>query len=355
MAKKILLAHGSGGRLMHNLIRELILTRFSNPLLNQLADSATVNFKYKSNPIVSGKSKRDKRLAFTTDSFVVNPLFFPGGDIGKLAVSGTINDLVVSGAIPLYLSLALIVEEGLDYSLLERIVDSISSASKYSRVKVITGDIKVVQKGACDKLFINTAGIGRIIRDIKIKNIKAGDKIIITGRIAEHGLSILNQRKGINSDLKIKSDCASLDKLLIPLLKNKAINPAPAHRGGIKFMRDPTRGGLATALNEIAKSCNLGIIVQEAEVPIASRVKAASELLGIDPLYIANEGKAVMVIESGSVGKVIKYLNRHPQGRFARVIGKVVAKPPGMVLLKTILGTNRILDMLASEPLPRIC
>ena len=222
MKEKILLAHGSGGQLMHNLVRDLILPKFSNPWLNRLADSAVIDFK-------------QKRLAFTTDSFVVHPLFFRGGDIGKLAVTGTINDLVVSGAMPLYLSLALIIEEGLDYSLLERIVESISFTSRKSRVKIITGDIKVVDRGACDKLFINTAGIGRVIRDFKLKNIKIGDKIIITGRIAEHGLSILSQRKGMNLGLNIRSDCASLDRLLIPLLhKSKAI----------KFMRDPTRGGL---------------------------------------------------------------------------------------------------------------
>lgn len=197
---------------MHNLIRELILPKLSNPLLNKLADSAIIDSKHKS---LSFSSSRG--LAFTTDSFVVSPLFFPGGDIGKLAISGTINDLVVSGALPLYLSLALIIEEGLDYSLLERTVDSIASCARRSRVKIIAGDIKVVDKGACDKLFINTTGIGRIIRDFKIKDIKVGDKIIITGRIAEHGLSILSQRKGMYLDLNIKSDCASLDGLLIPL------------------------------------------------------------------------------------------------------------------------------------------
>ena len=330
---RILLAHGGGGQLMHDLIRNLILPRFSNPLLNKLTDSATMGFE-------------DKGLAFTTDSFVVYPLFFRGGDIGRLAVWGTINDLVVSGAKPLYLSLAFIIEEGLDYSLLERIVDSISCASRASNVKIVTGDIKVVQKGSCDKLFINTAGIGRIIRDLEIKNIKVNDKVVITGRIAEHGLSVLSQRKGMDLGLNINSDCASLDSLLIPLLQKSS---------AIRFMRDPTRGGLATTLNEIAKAANLGIVVKEQSIPISNRVKAASELLGMDPLYIANEGKAILVVEPDSAEDILKYLNRHKQGRFARIIGNVVKKPKGMVLLKTAVGTDRILDMLTSEPLPRIC
>jgi hydrogenase expression/formation protein HypE len=337
---KILLAHGSGGQLMHNLIRDLILPKFSNSFLNKLADSAIIEDKFRT------LAACDKGLAFTTDSFVVHPLFFHGGDIGKLAVSGTINDLVVSGAMPLYLSLALIIEEGLDYSLLERIVDSISFTCRNSQVKIVTGDIKVVERGACDKLFINTAGIGRVIRELNLENIKVGDEIIITGRIAEHGLSILSQREGMDFGLNIKSDCASLDRLLIPLLhKSKAI----------KFMRDPTRGGLTTTLNEIARATNLGIVVEEAKIPIANRIKAASELLGIDPLYIANEGKAVLVVEPNSTRDILKYLNRCKLGRFARIIGKIIPKPQGTVLLKTALGTDRILDMLTSEPLPRIC
>ena len=330
---KILLAHGSGGKLMHNLISELLLAKLSNPQLNELSDSAIID-------------KQDKGLAFTTDSFVVSPLFFRGGDIGKLAVAGTINDLVVSGAAPLYLSLALIIEEGLEYSLLERVVDSISAACRSSKVKIITGDLKVVGNGACDKLFINTSGIGKIVRPLKLDNIKAGDKIIITGRIAEHGLSIITQRKDIALDLNIKSDCASLDKLLIPILKKSK---------AIKFMRDPTRGGLATTLNEIAKASNLGISIEESSIPIAEKVRAAGELLGIDPLYVANEGKAILIVEAKSAEKIKGCINKLPQGRFARIIGSVVAKPKRIVVLKTIVGTERILDMLNSQALPRIC
>lgn len=325
-----MLAHGSGGQLMHDLIKNLILPKFHNPLLNKLADSAML----------------DNGLAFTTDSFVVDPLFFPGGDIGKLAVSGTINDLVVSGAEPLYLSLALIIEEGLDYSLLERVLNSISVASRNSKVNIVTGDIKVVERKACDKLFINTAGIGRIIRNLKINRIKAGDKIIITGRIAEHGLSILSQRQGIDFGSNIKSDCASLDSMLIPLLRKSK---------SIKFMRDPTRGGLATTLNEIARTYKLGIVIEEISIPVANQVRAAGELLGIDPLYIANEGKAVLLVEADSAEDILRELNRHRQGKYARIIGSIVSQPKGAVILKTAVGTNRILDMLTSEPLPRIC
>lgn len=318
---------------MHDLIKNLILPKFNNPVLKKLSDSAVINL-------------RDEGIAFTTDSFVVSPLFFPGGDIGKLAVSGTINDLVVSGAQPLYLSLALIIEEGLDYSLLERVLGSISTASLNSRVKIVTGDIKVVEKKACDKLFINTAGIGKVIRPLKVDKIKPGDKIIITGRIAEHGLSILSQREGIDFGSDIKSDCASLDGLLVPLLQKS---------NSIKFMRDPTRGGLATTLNEIARSTNLGIVIEETNIPISGRVKAACELLGIEPLFIANEGKAVVVVNSDSSEDILKKLCQHRLGSYSRIIGEIVSSPKATVMLKTSVGTNRVVDMLASDPLPRIC
>ncbi len=337
------MAHGSGGELTHSLIRDVLLPRLKNPLLNKLTDSALIELRDKLAPY-SGCLRG--KFAFTSDSFVVNPLFFPGGDIGKLAVCGTVNDLVVAGSVPLYLSLSLIIEEGLGYSLVERVVDSISSACRECKVKVVTGDIKVVEKGACDKLFINTAGLGRVIRELEIDTIDVGDRIIVTGRIAEHGLSILGRRDGVDFGMNIRSDCAGLNGLLVPLLeRNKSI----------KFMRDPTRGGLATTLNEISRAANLGIVIEESQVPIANRVKAAVELLGLDPLYIANEGKAILVVGSGSVRDTLRYLTRHPQGRFARVIGRVVSRPKGKVVLKTAVGTERILDMLSSEPLPRIC
>lgn len=333
-SKKILLAHGSGGRLMHNLIKELLLKKLDNPILKELSDSALINYKDK--------------LAFTTDSFVVNPLFFPGGDIGKLAVCGTINDLVMVGALPEYLSLALIIEEGLDYRILEKVIDSIAFYTKRTGAYFVTGDIKVVEKGACDKIFINTSGIGRIIASNKlsVRNITVGDKIIVTGQIGQHGLAVLAKRKELDLGFNIESDCSALHDMIIPLVKKT---------DAIKFMRDPTRGGLATTLNEIAESSMLGIIIEEKNIPISTKVRAASELLGIDPLYVANEGKAVIVVKKEAVKKVLDLLRNHTLGRQARVIGTVVREPKGRVIINTILGTQRIVDMLTSEPIPRIC
>ena len=331
---KILLGHGSGGRLMHNLIKDLLLKKLTNPILKELSDSAFINYKDK--------------LAFTTDSFVVSPLKFAGGDIGKLAVCGTVNDLVMLAAVPEYLSLALIIEEGIDYNVLEQIVDSISLNAKRADVYFVTGDIKVVERGACDKIFINTSGIGRIVKNkrLSIKNITVGDRIIITGNIAQHGLAVLAKRKELDLGFDIKSDCAALNDLLIPVLKKT---------DSIKFMRDPTRGGLATTLNEIAESSKLGIIIEEQNIPVSTKVRAACELLGIDPLYVANEGRAVLVVRPDGVKKVLNLLRKHPLGRNSREIGAILKEYPGRVVLNTVLGTQRIVDMLTSEPLPRIC
>ena len=319
---------------MHSLIKDLLLKKLNNPILKELTDSALINYK--------------DRLAFTTDSFVVSPLEFRGGDIGKLALCGTVNDLVMLGAVPEYLSLALIIEEGFDYNALERIVDSISINAKKAGVYFVTGDIKVVEKGACDKIFINTSGIGRIIknRSLSLKNIRASDAVIITGNIAQHGLAVLTKRKGLDLGFDIKSDCAALNDLIIPLL-NKT--------DSIKFMRDPTRGGLATTLNEIAEYSRLGIIIEEKNIPISMKVRAACELLGIDPLYIGNEGRAVLVVRPDGVKKVLNLLRRHPLGINTKEIGVIIREHPGKVVLNTILGTQRIVDMLTSEPLPRIC
>jgi hydrogenase expression/formation protein HypE len=331
---QILLSHGSGGRMMHGLIKELLLKKLDNPVLRELSDSAFINYK--------------EKLAFTTDSFVVSPLFFPGGDIGKLAVCGTINDLVMLGAVPEYLSLALILEEGLDYSVLGKIVDSISMNSRKAKVSFVAGDIKVVEKGACDKIFINTSGIGRIIKGKKlsVKNIEAGDKVIVTGDIAQHGLAVLAKRKELDLGFNIKSDCAALNNLIIPVLKKI---------DAIKFMRDPTRGGVATTLNEIAESSGLGIIIDEKDMPVSEKVRAACELLGIDPLYIANEGIAIIVVKKDGANKVLNLLRKHPLGKNAQIIGTVVKEPKRRVILNTILGTQRIVDMLTGDPLPRIC
>jgi hydrogenase expression/formation protein HypE len=333
-SKKILLGHGSGGRLMHRLIKNLLLKKLNNPILKELSDSALINYK--------------ERLAFTTDSFVVSPLNFAGGDIGKLAICGTVNDLVMLGAVPEYLSLALIIEEGLDYNILEKIVNSLSLNAKKADVDFVTGDIKVVEKGACDKIFINTSGIGRIIRDKKlsIKNIEPNDKIIITGNIAQHGLAVLAKRKELDLGFNIKSDCAALTDLVIPVLKKT---------DSIKFMRDPTRGGVATTLNEIAESSKLGIIIEEKNIPISTKARVACELLGIDPLYVANEGNAILVVSPESAKKVLDLLKEEPLGRNAQIIGTVAREPRNSVILNTILGTQRLVDMLTSEPLPRIC
>jgi len=332
--QKILLGHGSGGKLTHNLIKELLLKKLNNPILRELSDSALINYK--------------ERLAFTTDSFVVSPLRFPGGDIGKLAVCGTANDLVMLAAVPEYLSLALIIEEGLDYEILEDVVNSISITAKNTEVSIVTGDIKVVEKGACDKIFINTSGIGRIIKNKKlsIKNIQAGDQVIITGNIAQHGIAVLAKRKELDLGFNIKSDCAALNDLIIPILKKTE---------AIKFMRDPTRGGMATILNEIAEGSGLGIMLDEKNIPISTKVRAACELLGIDPLYVANEGVAIIIVEKNSAKKILNLLKRHPLGRNAQIVGTVVKETKGKVILNTILGTQRIVDMLTSEPLPRIC
>ena len=331
---KILLAHGSGGKLMHDLIRGLVLENFSNPILRELSDSAYINYK--------------ERIAFSTDSFVVSPLVFPGGDIGKLAVCGTVNDLVMQGAVPEYLSLAFIIEEGLDYRALENIVASLSAAARKAGVQIVTGDLKVVEKGACDKIFINTSGIGRIVtrQRLNIKNIRPGDEIIITGEVAQHGLAVLAKRKELDFKFNIKSDCAALDSMLLPVLKKTE---------AIRFMRDPTRGGLATTLNEVAEGTGLGILIDEKEIPVSQKARAACELLGIDPLYIANEGKAVLIVKNGTSKKILSLLKKHPLGQRARRIGEVRAKPKAQAVLKTFLGTERIIDMLTSEPLPRIC
>jgi len=319
---------------MHNLIKDVLLSRLNNPVLAKLQDSASIDYK--------------EQLAFTTDSFVVSPLNFPGADIGKLAVCGTINDLVVAGAEPEYLSLGLIIEEGLEIKTLERIVDSIAKTAKLAKVYIATGDLKVVEKGACDKLFINTSGIGRIIKNVKLSvdRIKPTDKIITTGAIGEHGLAVLTSRKGIGLEFNIKSDCAALNQLIIPLLKKTQ---------GIKFMRDPTRGGLATTLNEISQASGKGFIIHEKNIPISSKVKAACELLGIDPLYVACEGRAVIIVDDKNAGKILSLLKKNPLGRNARIIGEVIKEPRGKVILETVIGSERIIDMLTGDALPRIC
>jgi hydrogenase expression/formation protein HypE len=332
--EKINLSHGSGGLAMQELIKNIFLKKLYNPILSTLDDSAVIDLKI-------------KRIAFTTDSFVVSPIFFKGADIGKLAVCGTINDLVVEGAIPRFISLGLILEEGLEFFILEKIIDSIAKTAKRENVYVVTGDLKVVEKGACDKIFINTSGLGELIRDdLSIKKIKPTDKIIISGSIGEHGLSVLSGRKNQGIDFGIKSDCSSLAGLILPLIKKNK---------GIKFMRDPTRGGLAGTLNEISSAIKYSIMLEEEKIPIKDKVRSASELLGIDPFYLANEGKAVLVVDKKEAQSILKDLHKHPLGKDSAIIGEVIEDKRGKVLLKTITSGIRILEPPIEDLLPRIC
>jgi hydrogenase expression/formation protein HypE len=333
MEDKILLAHGSGGKLSHDLI-ESFLPELSNPVLDKLGDSAVFD--------LSG------RLAFTTDSYTVNPIFFPGGDIGKLAVCGTVNDLSMSGARPLYLSLSFIIEEGLPVADLQKVLFSIKEASGEAEVKIVTGDTKVVNRGSADRLFINTSGIGVIPEgvDISAANARPGDKIIISGNIGDHGIAVLSQREGLKFKLPVPSDCAPLNGLVAEILEASK---------KIRCLRDPTRGGLATTLNDFAEQSNVGILIEEDKIPVNKAVLAACELLGFDPLYIANEGKLAAVVAAEDADVVLAEMKRNKYGNEATIIGEVVAEHPGQVVMKTALGASRIVDMPVGELLPRIC
>ncbi len=335
MEDKILLAHGSGGKLMHNLISELFLKKFDNPILAKLDDMATLTIK-------------NSRLAFTTDTYVVNPLFFNDGDIGKLAVCGTVNDLAVSGAEPRYLSSSLVIEEGFSLSDLEKILDSMVKAAEEASVKIVTGDTKVVERGSADKLFINTAGIGIIPDGIEISgsNAKVGDKIIVSGTIGDHGIAVLSEREGFNFKTTLASDCAPLNHLIKEMLEVSQ---------KIHCLRDPTRGGLASTLNEFALQSNVGIQIEEERVPVKEEVLGACEMLGYDPFHIANEGKIVAVVAPEDAEKVLKKLRQNVYGKDAVIIGEVTENPKGKVTVKTLIGATRILDMLVGEQLPRIC
>jgi hydrogenase expression/formation protein HypE len=332
---KILLGHGSGGRLSADLLREVFLPAFRNPVLAQLNDQAVVN--------VDGV-----RLAFTTDSFVVNPLFFPGGDIGSLAVYGTVNDLAMGGAEPLFLSAGFIIEEGLPVETLRRVVFSFQRAAQKVGVEVVTGDTKVVEKGKGDGLFINTSGIGRVPKgvDLSADQARPGDSILLSGTLGDHGIAILSQREGLEFETPIESDAAPLHSLVAAMLEVT---------GSIRCLRDPTRGGLSSTLNEIAAQSRVGMVIEESALPIREEVKGACELLGLDPLYVANEGKLVAIIAPADADEVLAAMRGHALGVNARVIGKVVAAHPGVVTMRTCLGTSRIVDMLSGDQLPRIC
>jgi len=331
----ILLGHGSGGKLSADLVRALFLPAFWNPALSRLDDQAVVN--------VNGL-----RIAITTDSFVVKPLFFPGGDIGSLAVHGTVNDLAVGGAQPLFLSAAFIIEEGLSRDVLRRVVESLRKAADSAGVQVVTGDTKVVENGSGDGLFITTTGIGLVPDGLEMSANRArpGDKVLLSGSIGDHGIAILAQREGLEFESAIRSDSAALHTLVGEMLQVTR---------EIRCMRDPTRGGLSSALNEIAAQSRVTIELIERAIPIREEVKGACELLGLDPLYVANEGKLIAIVAASAAENLVATMRRHRLGNQAAIIGTVTDTNPGLVVMRTPLGTTRIVDMLAGDQLPRIC
>ncbi len=333
--EKVLLAHGGGGTLSHQLINKIFISQFGNDYLNVQHDGAIIEFE-------------GVKFAFTTDSYVVQPIFFPGGNIGELAINGTVNDISVCGAKPLFISVGFIIEEGLDLDELWKIVLSMKEASEKAKVKIVTGDTKVVEKGKGDKIFINTTGIGLVYDGINIspENAEVGDVIIINGRIAEHGIAIMSEREGLKFETKLVSDTAPLNGLIESVIEVSK---------KITVMRDPTRGGLASALNEIALKSNVKIEVYEKEIPIADEVIGACEILGLDPLYIANEGKVLIFVDESDAEKVLDAMRNHPLGRESKIIGKVIEKGKPLVTLKTLIGSTRIVDMISGEQLPRIC
>lgn len=333
--KVVTLGHGSGGKLTHRLIEQMVLPKFQSKLLEPLHDGAVFS--------INGA-----RLAFSADSFVVNPIFFPGGDIGTLAVNGTVNDLAMCGARPLYLSVAFIIEEGLPMEDLWRVIQSMQAAAEKAGVEIVTGDTKVVERGKGDGLFVSTSGVGLVLEDVDISPGRAavGDRVIVSGPIAVHGIAILSVREGLEFETAIASDTAPLNGLVEAMF---------AASKDIHVLRDPTRGGLTSALTEIAEAAKVGVRLEEARIPIGEDVKGACEILGLDPLYVANEGKLIAVVSPKAAERVLSAMRAHPFGQGAAVIGEVVGDHPGMVTLKTRVGGLRVVDMLSGEQLPRIC
>jgi hydrogenase expression/formation protein HypE len=331
----ITLAHGNGGKYTHEMISSLFLPEFDHPALRELADSACV-------------SVEGHEIVFTTDSHVVHPIFYPGGDIGKLAVSGTVNDLAVMGAKPLFLSCGFIIEEGFGIEGLRKIVHSMAKTAKEAGVHIVTGDTKVVEKGAADGIFINTSGIGLLYENAPqgIASVRVGDAVILSGSCGDHGVAIYAEREELFLNPKLESDCAVISPL---------VESAMSVCRDIRIMRDPTRGGLATTLNEFVSRQPFGIEIFEEDIPVKGSVRAVCELLGFDPLYMANEGKVVMVVPGDAARKVIKAMKNHPLGREAAMIGRITDKFIGKVFMKTLIGGERIIDMLVDDPFPRIC
>lgn len=334
-SKNVTLDHGSGGEASRELVETIFLNRLHNEYLALMDDSAVL-------PVPG------KRLAMTTDSYVIDPVFFPGGNIGSLSVHGTVNDLAMQGARPLYLTLGLILEEGFPLKQLEKIIDSVAYAASEAGIKVVTGDTKVVPKGHADKIFINTSGIGVISEgiDVSCRNARPGDRVIISGNIGDHGIAVLTSREGLQFKTPILSDSAPLNGLTESILCTTR---------QVHVLRDPTRGGVATALNEIAGQSGVGIRLFEEDLPISPAVAAAAEVLGMDPLYLANEGKCLVIANPADTKQILKIMQNHPYGQNSRVIGEVINEDKERVILKTQVGGARILGMLTGEQLPRIC
>jgi hydrogenase expression/formation protein HypE len=334
----IVMGHGAGGKLSAELVEHLFLPAFSNPALAALGDAALVQLA-------------DSRLAFTTDSFVVQPLFFPGGNIGQLAVNGTVNDLAMSGAQPLFLSAGFILEEGLPLEQLGVIVESMATAARAAGVTLVAGDTKVVDRGHGDGVYINTSGVGLLAAGIQIgpQYAEPGDVVIVSGEIGLHGIAVLSVRAGLEFGASVVSDCAALNGLAAAMLHSDA------GRRGVHVLRDPTRGGLASTLNEIARAANVGIVYQESKLPVPPAVAAACEMLGMDPVYVANEGKLVAIVAAEAAASVLAVMHSHPLGAQATIVGAVTSEHRGMVVARTGLGGTRIVDLLVGEQLPRIC
>ncbi|MDQ3257118.1 MAG: hydrogenase expression/formation protein HypE [Acidobacteriota bacterium] len=347
----ITLAHGSGGRAMHELVEGVFLEYLGNPLLEQLEDQAVFEI---AQPSGGPSTNNAIRLAYTTDSYVVDPIFFPGGDIGRLAVNGTVNDLCVSGARPLYLSAGFILEEGFPIEDLRRLLASMRDAAHESGVCIVTGDTKVVQRGSADKVFINTSGIGVVESTLRISASRAqvGDKVILSGTIGDHGTTIMVARGELELETEIESDTAPLTFLVRDILDAVA---QVATVNEIHCLRDPTRGGVATTLNEIARSSEVCIEIQEDRIPIREEVKGVCEILGLDPLYVANEGKLIAVVSGDVAEHLVARMRQNPYGHDACIIGEVKREPEGIVAMQTGFGGTRIVDMLTGEQLPRIC
>jgi len=334
-AARVLLGHGSGGRMSADLVQRFFLPRFANPYLDRLDDQAVVE--------IGGQ-----RLAFTTDSFVVRPLFFPGGDIGRLAVNGTVNDLAMAGARPLFLSAGFILEEGLALDDLGTILDSMRAACEEAGVLLVTGDTKVVDKGSGDQCFINTAGIGVVEHPwlLSADQARPGDLVILSGTVGDHGMAVMSRREGLEFETTIESDTAPLNGLVAAMLEGAT---------GIRCLRDPTRGGLASTLNELALTSGVGIEIDEERIPVRPAVSAACELLGLDPLYVANEGKLIAIVDASEADALVERMRRHPRAAEATIIGTVTERHPKMVVLRTRIGGARVVDLHPGEILPRIC